>query len=99
MLTRNCPVNNGDCKDCKKDRCLTDRKGIRFPIICQNGYSEVLNSRVIWLFDKEIKGFDFEIIYFTDEGPKRVDKVLDLCYDNAKPDCEYTRGLYYRGVE
>jgi len=99
MLTKNCPVKLNDCNSCNKDRCLTDRMGVRFPVRCQNGYAELLNSRVIWLADKDRKGFDFEILYFTDETPERIDRVLNLYKDNAKPDSEYTRGLYFRGVE
>ena len=99
MLTRNCPVKEKTCEGCSKDKFLIDRMGVRFPVRCQNGYAEVLNSRVIWLADKDRKGFDFEILYFTDETPERIDRVLDLYKDNAKPDSEYTRGLYFRGVE
>lgn len=99
MLTRNCPVKFKACEDCKKDKYLTDRKGIKFPVICKNGYSELLNSRVIWLADKERQGFDFEVLYFTTETPERVEEVLKLYENSSAADCEYTRGLYFRGVE
>ena len=99
MLTRNCPVRLKTCEGCKKDKCLTDRLGIFFPVICKNGYSELLNSRVIWLADKDRSGFDFEVMYFTTETPERVEEVLNLYENSASADCEYTRGLYYRGVE
>lgn len=99
MLTRNCPVKKDSCVDCKGDKHLTDRKGISFPVICQNGYSVILNSRVIWLADKDRSGFDFEVIYFTTETPDRIEEVLSLYDKKAEADCEYTRGLYFRGVE
>ncbi len=99
MLTRNCPVKLKTCEGCKRDKYLTDRKGIEFPVKCQNGYSVVLNSRAIWLADKDRSGFDFEVLYFTTETPDRVDKVLNLYDKKAEADCEYTRGLYFRGVE
>jgi len=102
MLTRNCPVKNGlSCADCGRKERLTDRKKAQFPVKCQNGYSELLNSKVIWLADrkKELIGLDFEILYFTDETPDRVDEVIDAYKKGAAPDCDFTRGLYFRGVE
>lgn len=102
MLTRNCPIKNGyDCAECEKNNTLTDRKNIKFGVRCRNGCSEVLNSKPIWLADRkdEMLGLDFEVLYFTDETPERVDSVIAAFENLIKPDCEYTRGLYYRGVE
>ncbi len=102
MLTRNCPIKNGlNCKACGGKSSLTDRKGIKFPVTCQNGASEVLNSRPIVLSDKksDLLRFDFELMYFTVETAEKVSEVL-LSYENEKePKGEFTRGLYYRGVE
>ncbi len=102
MLTRNCPIKNGiSCKDCGRNESLTDRKNTQFPVKCQNGYSELLNSKVIWLADRktELNGLDFQLLYFTDETPNRVDEVLTAYKNCSPPDCGFTRGLYYRGVE
>ena len=102
MLSRNCPVKNKfSCLDCGRQGLLTDRKNTRFPIRCRNGYSELLNSKVIWLADRieENAFLDYQVLYFTDEAPSRVDEVLQLYGENASPDCDFTRGLYYRGVE
>ncbi len=102
MLTRNCPIKNGqNCNECSKNKSLTDRKSAVFPVRCNNGYSELLNSKVIWLADKpsDLIGLDFQVLYFTDETPERVDRVIEAYQDNSSPDCEFTRGLYYRGVE
>lgn len=102
MLTRNCPVRNGlSCADCGRNKTLTDRKDTEFPVRCRNGYSELLNSKVIWLADRtdELSGLDFQILYFTDETPERVDVVLSAYKNRLSPDCDFTRGLYYRGVE
>lgn len=101
MLTRNCPNRNGmSCKECKGKGTLTDRKGIEFPVECGNGCSELLNSRVIYLGDKqqEIKT-DHLILYFTKENRDEVDAVLDMYRKGVKYNGEFTRGLYYRGVE
>ncbi len=99
MLTVNCPIKNGmSCRDCGRRQALTDRKGINFPVRCQNGYSEVLNSRPIYLADRmdELNDLDFITLYFTDETPQQVQDII-YAYKNKKtPDIEYTRGMYYR---
>ena len=102
MLTRNCPVKNGvSCAECGRNEGLTDRKTTTFPVRCTNGYSELLNSKVIWLADRkrEYDFLDFQLLYFTDESSERVEEVLAAYKAGSAPDCEFTRGLYYRGVE
>ncbi len=99
MLTVNCPIKNGmSCKDCKREQSLTDRKGIHFPVRCQQGYSELLNSRPIYLADRmdEIDGLDFITFYFTDETDVQVKTVINAYKNKEKPTGEYTRGMYYR---
>lgn len=102
MLTRNCPIRNGlSCAECGRNEILTDRKSTQFPVRCQNGYTELLNSKVIWLADRknELSGLDFQLLYFTDETPDRIDEVITAYKNGTSPDCDFTRGLYYRGVE
>ena len=101
MLVRNCPNKNGmGCKNCNKRATITDRKGIEFPIMCRGEFSEVFNSRPVWLFDrkKEMKGLDFEVMMFTDETPDRCQEVLTAYRKNSSPDTDFTRGLYFREV-
>ena len=102
MLTRNCPVRNGKtCYDCNKNGKITDRKKIDFPIICQNGFSEILNSRPLYMLDRldEIKNTHFNMLIFTTEQKEEIKAVLNRYEKRLKPDKEFTRGLYYRGVE
>ena len=105
MLTRNCPIANGrNCRACGSNLNLTDRKGIRFPVTCQaNGghASEVLNSRPIILSDKqsEFSGVDFQLLYFSVEPKDKVAKVIKAYKNGEPPTGEFTRGLYFRGVE
>lgn len=102
MLTRNCPVRNGrTCSECKRNSKLTDRKGIEFPVMCQNGFSEIFNSRPVYMLDKlnEIKNTDFDMLIFTFESRKEIENVLSSNKTGKAPDKEFTRGLYYRGVE
>ena len=101
MLTRNCPNKNGKgCKNCNGISKITDRKGIEFPIMCRGEFSEMFNSRPVWLFDRrnDLKGLDFEVLMFTDETPQRVFDVLDALRKGTSPDTDFTRGLYYREV-
>ncbi len=103
MLTRNCPIaNEKTCAECKGQSYLTDRKGMKFPVMCNFGCSEILNSQPIYLGDRldEIKGVDFITFYFTNENQKLCDAVLDA-YRKGKgiKGNNHTRGLYYRGAE
>ena len=102
MLTRNCPVKNGkSCAECKRSSFLTDRMGVKFPVMCTNGFSEILNSRPIYLADRlnEAENIDFLTLYFTRETKEDVSGIIEKYAHGEKADGEYTRGLYYRGVE
>lgn len=102
MLTRNCPVKNGmTCAECKRKSFLTDRMGIRFPVMCRFGCSEIFNSRPIYMGDRlgEIKNADFVTLYFTRESSAAVNAVLSAYRNGSKVKGEFTRGLYYRGLE
>ena len=101
MLTRNCPIAaQTGCKNCA--RRLIDRTGAEFPILCRrdSGYFELLNSRPIWLADKlDDFNLDFGDLMFTTETPEQAARVLRAYRSEAEPQGEFTRGMYYRGVE
>ena len=102
MLTRNCPVKNGKtCAECKRQSNITDRMGIKFPVRCYMGYSEILNSRPIYMADRmdEIPDCDILFFNFTTESKTQVADVLSAYYNEEKSTGEFTRGLLYRGVE
>lgn len=102
MLTKNCPIRNGKgCKTCQSGSYLTDRMGVRFPVVCSYGCSEILNSRPIYLADRlnEIENVDFITLYFTVESRAETEKIISGYLNGEKPSGEFTRGLYYRGVE
>ena len=102
MVTRNCPVKNGkSCEECRRSSYITDRMGIHFPVKCSMGYSEVLNSRPVYMADRmnEIRDFDFIYMKFTTETKDEIIKILDDYKKKSPPDIEFTRGLLYRGVE
>lgn len=102
MLTRNCPIKNGKtCGECKRNSEITDRKGISFPVRCFMGYSEILNSRPVFMADrmKEIPPCDILFFNFTTESKFEVENILRAYRNKEKPIGEFTRGLLYRGVE
>ena len=102
MLTRNCPAPNkkGGCASCDGAREIIDRAGERFPIECRYGMSEVLNSKVLWLADKkgDFGEYAFWILNFTGETRDRVGEVIAEYAVSTKPEKDFTRGLYERGV-
>ena len=102
MLTKNCPVRNGkSCKECRKSSVLTDRKGISFPVRCENGFSQMFNSRPTYMLDRlgEIRGTDFDMLVFTTETKQEVAEILSAYRNKKAPSGEFTRGLFTRGVE
>ncbi len=104
MLTRNCPIKNGKtCSECKSNSSLTDRLGKKFPVVCNMGFSEILNSAPLYMADRlgEIENMDFITFYFTKEKQELCEAVLEAYRRGAslKEGSAYTRGLYYRGTE
>lgn len=101
MLTRNCPVKNGKaCDECKRNSSISDRKSISFPVRCNMGYSEILNSRPVYMADRlsEIKSTDFLFFNFTTESKDEVNEIMNSYYNEKSPAGDFTRGLLYRGA-
>jgi len=102
MLTRNCPVKNGiGCKG-KKDFCeITDRLSNKFPVICDNGISEILNTKITDVSDQlHYLNVDYGYIFFTIEKGEEAKKIiLDLLENKGHYGSDFTRGLYKNGVK
>ncbi len=99
MLMRNCPQKNGaGCEGCKGE--ITDRKGISFPLRCRGGFTELYNSRPTYLAER-IDEFsaDYAILHFTIEEKSECAEIIKRYEGKLPPVTDYTRGLYYRGVE
>ena len=101
MLTRNCPrqAAQGSCEDCHSQG-ITDRTGTVFPVMCQGGCSEVLNSVPLYWGDKlrEVPAVDFHLYHFTTETAQEVEAILTAYAQGSPPPPAITRGLYRRGV-
>ncbi len=102
MLTRNCPraVAGGSCASCKGG-CLVDRKHAVFPLVCENGCTEVLNSVPTYWGDRlqDVPPYLFHLYHFTTESANEIIAVLSLYDSAAKPPFDITRGMYRKGVE
>ena len=109
MVTENCPTGNagncrGDKRLCEGENYLADRTGAKFPLMGQYGCrSEIENSLPLFLADKdEWKrcGLRWARLRFTTESPEVCVAMLRE-YRKEKPAFhgEFTRGLFYRGVE
>lgn len=105
MITENCIIKNhtGQCT-CGGENILTDRKGERFPVVkapgCRN---EILNSKKLFLADKpdwKRVGLTYARLLFTTENPWECVQALERYAGKSQwAPAEFTRGLYYRGVE
>ena len=109
MVTENCMTGNagnchGDKRLCEGENSLTDRTGARFPLLGQYGCRcEIENSRTLFLADKpewRNCGLTYARLRFTTETPAQCDAVLRRYQGEGDwtPE-EFTRGLFYRGVE
>ena len=100
MKLRVCPAQKPQgCKDCSGRPFLTDRTGVKFPLLCKDRrYTELLNSVPLYIGDKNITGVDFVTLYFTFEDKKTVNNVICLFAEKMTYAAQHTNGLYYRDV-
>lgn len=102
MLTRNCPVKNGVGCTGKGDGChLTDRKNTDFPVICGDGCSEVLNSKITAISPtlNQRSGCG-SYLYLTLESPNEAKEViLKFLNSNDIGGYDYTGALSKTGVK
>ena len=111
MITENCLVRNAlSCKEshlkgcCRKSHELRDRRGEVFPVMSVFGCrSEIQNSKVLFLADQtdwRKCGLAFGRLRFTTEQPDVCADVLRQYLEGeAERPAEFTRGLFYRGVD
>lgn len=106
MVTENCVIKNGGKCPCNNGGYITDRMGMRFPVIkdgssCRN---VVLNCKKTYMADKmndiESAGVSLFRLYFSDEKPEECMKICEA-YLKGSDYCptDYTRAHYYKGAE
>ncbi|PKM39999.1 MAG: peptidase U32 [Firmicutes bacterium HGW-Firmicutes-9] len=98
MQLRNCPIKASiGCADCGQNGALTDRMHVRFPVECDH-YRTValLNSVPLDIAERNMRGLDHQILYFTRETPQEISAVTERFIAGEKTDEPHTTGLYYR---
>ncbi len=100
MRFRPCPVQGiKGCSGCDGKKLLKDRKGIEFPIRCQNRmYSSLLNSLPLILDPNKINNVDFITLYFTIENKSECRHIINAYHEGEKLDEQHTNGLYFREI-
>jgi len=101
MNFRACPARGErGCGACSGQTELTDRLGVRFPLLCrERRYATLLNSLPLHLGDRDLTGLDFITLYFTLEDRDTCRRVL-RDYAEHRPAAEKrTRGLYFRELK
>lgn len=98
MRLRNCPIRaNLGCGKCRGKEVLTDRKGITFPVECSDRkYVTLLNSLPLHIAERNLKGLDFQMLYFTLESTQNCEKVVEEFLTEQSSPQPRTGGLYYR---
>lgn len=103
MLTRACPLHNvHSCKGCTHKGTLTDRMGKKFAVRCDGAETArtIYNTVPIYMLDRlgEIPA-DIALLSFTTEPQQQIEQILQAYKDEAKPQGEFTRALYYKGTQ
>jgi len=99
MFTRHCPQKNGGGSENRRG-AIPDRKGISFPSRHRGGSSELYNSRPIYLAERlDEFSCDYAVLLFTTETQEECEKIIYRYERGLSAEGDYTRGLYYRGVE
>ncbi len=103
MLVKACPLHNvKTCAECDGKGFITDRKGMKLPMICHGkiaGYREIFNAVPIYLGDKQKDiNADYISLNFTIESEKQVRNVISKFTEEQPYGADFTRGLYYKAA-
>ena len=98
MRFRNCPLRAQlGCGKCAGRGELTDRRGVRFPVECtEKKVSTMLNSVPLHIADRDLRGLDFVLLYFTRETAAECAAITEDYRLRRKSGSPRTGGLYFR---
>jgi len=105
MVTENCIIRNGNQCPCNGENYITDRMGMKFPVIKDGEIcrSVVLNCKKTYMANDMEKlrnaGINYFRIYFSDESAEECRKVCEafLSGGNYRPE-DFTKGHFFKGV-
>lgn len=103
MLCRNCPNKSAgiDCKACRNEMKIQDRRGEQFLLKCDGNCTEILNCVRLVTTEEELSTLstDFHLMRFNVENyVEKVENSLELM-QNSMLKTKITHGLYHRGVK
>ena len=98
MRFRACPLRAQiGCGKCGGRGELEDRKGVRFPVECgDREYSTLLNSVPLHIAERDLRGLDYVVLWFTRETRQECAAVAEDFRLRRKSEKPRTGGLYYR---
>ena len=98
MAFRCCPMQgNTGCGSCDGRRSLKDRQGREMTVLChRKQYSALLNPMPLYVGDKDLRGLDFGVVYFTTEERETCRRIWQLCLGREAWQGERTNGPYFR---
>lgn len=98
MRMRACPAQSAQgCGECSGRPMLTDRMGIRFPLLCGGRkFTTLLNSIPLYTGDKTLRGADFFTLYFTLESAQQVQYITQIFLQGQAFSAPHTTGLYFK---
>lgn len=99
MRMRACPLKQGKtCGECKGKGILKDRKGMEFPVSCDNReYTTLYNPVPLYLGDKSCHA-DYWMLQFTTETPEECKEITRMVIGGEKPNFNRTCGLFERSL-
>lgn len=100
MIMRNCPIKNQvGCQNCHHQ--LQDRTERVFPVYCDpsHGMTTMYNAVPTWMAEKQ-SAFSGMAYILLDCTRQKDWKNILYAYENHSPsESDFSRGLFYRGVE
>ncbi len=100
MQFRSCPARTDKgCETCSGHPFVTDRKGVRFPIVCrERRYSTLLNSVPLYLCDKQLPPLDWYAVYLTIESKEEAAALIRSAKSGEPARGPHTTGLAFRNL-
>ena len=100
MLFRCCPMQGKEgCGSCSGRRSLKDRQGVEFPVLChRKQYSALLNPVPLYVGDKDLRGLDYGVVWFSIEERAECREIWDRCLEKETWPGNRTNGPYFRKI-